>query len=114
LLRVVPSRTYAVDWSIAFGRTPTDAPADPQWEARRYLFEVAQRVKALSVSARWQVVTDMRPTAEAVSRHAGLTGADVTAMTSRGRHGLTGLFSGGLAERVARLAPIPVLICRAS
>lgn len=112
LLRVVRSRPYAVDWSLAYRGRPPIAPADPARAARRYLYEVAGRLRAQSVPARWRVVADERPTADAIARYAGLGGADVVALASRGGVGWTGLFKGSLALRVAREAPVPVLICR--
>jgi nucleotide-binding universal stress UspA family protein len=114
LLHVVRSRPYAVDWSLAFGGPPMGTPAVPTWEAHRYLRGVAGRLSDLSVPARWRVVADERPTAEAIARYAGLTGADVIAMASRGGAGLAGLLRGSLAVRVARSAAVPVLICRST
>ena len=112
LLHVVRSRPYAVDWSLAFGGPPTGTPTVPTRDARCYLRGVAGRLRDLSLPARWQVVTDERPTAEAIARHAGLIGADVIAMASRGGVGLAGVFRGSLAARVSRLASVPVLVCR--
>jgi nucleotide-binding universal stress UspA family protein len=114
LLRVVPSRSYAVDWSLAYGGPPTTAPVTPQWEERQYLRGVARRLRSVSVPTHWRVVADARPTAEAIARYAELCGADVIAVASRGGLGFTGLFRGSLAVRVARLASVPVLICRVS
>jgi nucleotide-binding universal stress UspA family protein len=112
LFHVVHSQPYAVDWSLAYGGPPTGTPAGSTWEARRYLRGVAGRLRSLSVPARWRVVADERPTAEAIARYAELCGADVIAMASRGGLGFTGLFRRSLAVRVSRLAPVPVLVCR--
>ena len=113
LLHVVRSRPYAVDWSLAYGGRPTGTPADQTRDAHVGTCAGSPGgCGPLSVPARWQVVADERPTAEAIARYAGLSGADVIAMASRGGVGLAGLFRGSLAVRVARLAPVPVLICR--
>jgi nucleotide-binding universal stress UspA family protein len=112
LLHVVRSRPYAVDWSLAYGGRPLGEPADLTRDARRYLRGVAGRLRELSVPARWRVVTDERPTAVAIARHAELCGADVIALASRGGVGWTGLLKGSLAARVAREATVPVLVCR--
>lgn len=112
LVRVVRSRPYVVDWSLAHGGRAAVTSSEPARAARRYLRGVAGRLRAGGVPTRWRVVTDERPTAEAIARYADLSGADVIAMASRGGVGLTGLFRGSLAVRVARLAPVPVLICR--
>jgi nucleotide-binding universal stress UspA family protein len=112
LLRVVRSRPYVVDWSLAYLGRPTVTPAEQTRAARRYLRRVAARLRAGGVPTRWRAVADERPTAEAIAWYAGRCGADVVAVASRGGVGLAGLFRGSLAVRVARLAPVPVLICR--
>jgi nucleotide-binding universal stress UspA family protein len=104
LLHVVRSRPYAVDGSLA--------PADQTRAARRYLDRVAGLLRAQSVPARGRVVTDERPAGDVITRYAGLCGADVIALASRGGVGWSGLFKGSLAVRVAREATVPVLICR--
>jgi nucleotide-binding universal stress UspA family protein len=112
LLHVVRSRPHAVDWSLAYSGRSTGAPADQTREARRYLREVSHRLRALSVPAGGRVVTDERPMDEAIARYAALSGAVGIALASRGGVGWTGLFRGSLALRVAREAPVPVLVCR--
>jgi nucleotide-binding universal stress UspA family protein len=57
-------------------------------------------------------MADDRPAGATIARYAGLSGADVIALASRGGVGLAGLLRGNLAVRVARTAPVPVLICR--
>lgn len=113
LLHVVRSRPYAVDWSLAYGGRSAIAPAEQTRAARRYLRGVAGRLRVLSVPASGRVVTDERPAADAIARYAGLGGADVIAMASRGGVGWTGLFRGSLAMRVVRSALVPVMVCRA-
>jgi nucleotide-binding universal stress UspA family protein len=112
LLRVIRSRPYSVNWSLAFGGPSVEPLSNRSAEARRYLSGITERLRSVSVSARSQVVTDERPIAEAIARHAKRSGADVIAMTSRGGVGLAKLFRGDLALRVSRLATVPVLICR--
>lgn len=114
LLHVVRSRPYAVDWSLAYGASPAGAPTEDQTRhASQYLHDVALRLQVLSIPARGRVVTDERPTADAIARHAGLCIADVIAMASRGGVGWAGVLRGSLAVRVARQAAVPVLVCRA-
>jgi nucleotide-binding universal stress UspA family protein len=112
LLHVVRPRPYAVDWSLAYASPLPSAPADQTRAARQYLHGVAGRRRAQSVPVSGRVVTDDRPTAAAIADHAALCGADVIAMASRGGIGWSGLFRGSLAVRVAREAPVPVLVCR--
>jgi nucleotide-binding universal stress UspA family protein len=114
LLHVLRTRPHAVDWSLAFGG-PLTRPAEGRaWDARRYLGGVADRLRALSVPAGGRAVADDRPVADAIARYAGLCGADVIALASRGGVGWSGLFRGSLAVRLARRASVPVLICRVS
>jgi nucleotide-binding universal stress UspA family protein len=112
LLHVARPRPYAVGWSLAYG-SPPPVRAEPAWNAPRYLRELAGRLEAASVPARYHAVSDERPIAEAIARWAELTAADVVAMTSRGRGSLSHLLRGSVAEAVARRSPLPVLICRA-
>jgi nucleotide-binding universal stress UspA family protein len=113
LLHVVRSRPHAVDWSLAYGGRPAGAPAERTRHASRYLHRVAEQLRTLSVPARAWVVTDERPTADAIARYARLCGADIIALASRGGVGWTGVLRGSLAVRVARQAFVPVLVCRA-
>ena len=112
LLRVVRSRPYVVDWSLAYGGRRTSPSVEQTRAAHQYLRGVVGRLRARGVSTRWRVVADERPTAEAITGYAELRGADVIAMSRRGGVGLEGFFRGSLATRVARLAPVPVLTCR--
>jgi nucleotide-binding universal stress UspA family protein len=112
LLRVVSSRPYIVDWSLAYGGRPMVASAEETRAAQQYLRGVVARLRARGVSSQWQVVADERPTAEAITGYAELRGASIIAMASRAGGGLAGLFRGSLAMRVARRAHVPVLFCR--
>jgi nucleotide-binding universal stress UspA family protein len=112
LLHVVRTRPYAVNWSLAYGAPRTRTAAEPTWEAHRYLGGVADRLKTLPMRTCWQVIADDRPLADAIARYAGLCEADVITLASRGGVGWSGLFRGSLAVRLARRAPVPVLICR--
>ncbi len=112
LLYVVRSRPYVVNWSLAYGGRPTVPSAEQTRAAHGYLRGVSGRLRARGVPAQWQAVADERPTAEAITRYAGLSGANVIAMASRGGGGLAGVLRGSVAMRVARSAPVPVLICR--
>ena len=53
-----------------------------------------------------------RSVAEAITGYAERSGADLIALTTRGRGGLSRLFRGSLAEAVARRSAVPVLLCR--
>jgi nucleotide-binding universal stress UspA family protein len=113
LLRVVRSQLYTGDWSLAAGGRPMDPLSEQTRAARRYLRGVAGRLLAGGVPVRLRVLSDARPTADAIARYADLSRADVIALASRGGVGVRGLFRGSLALRVARRAAVPVLVCRA-
>jgi nucleotide-binding universal stress UspA family protein len=114
LLHVARVWPYSVDWSLAYGAPPAPTPTSQPDEGERYLRAVASRMRALPVPVRWQVVSDERPLADAVARHAELCGADIIALSSRGGVGLGGLLRGSVAVRVARRSGLPVLVCRAA
>jgi nucleotide-binding universal stress UspA family protein len=114
LLHVACRQPYAADWSLAYGVPPTPMPVSDTCEGERYLRAVAGRMGALSVPVRWRVVSDERPLARAVARHAESSGADVIALSSRGGVGLGTLLHGSVAVRIARQSALPVLICRAA
>jgi nucleotide-binding universal stress UspA family protein len=108
LIHVVRSRPYVRDWSIAHGSAPRAGQASA---ASLYLPRVAARVRGQGVPTQWRVVADVRPIADAILRHARSSGVSVIAMANRQRTGLSGMFSTSVAEKVARRAELPVLIC---
>jgi nucleotide-binding universal stress UspA family protein len=57
-------------------------------------------------------VIDDRPVAEAIVGHAERTGAELIALTTRGRGPLSRLVRGSVAEEVAVRAGVPVLLTR--
>jgi nucleotide-binding universal stress UspA family protein len=99
-------------WSVAYGGAVAVPAAAQRAEAARYLRSVARRLRARSVRTRWEVVTDDRPAADAIVRHAERTGAHLIALATRGRGAVARLFWGSVAARVARRATVPVLLHR--
>ncbi len=81
-----------------------------QIEATEYLEQLANRLRARSLSVDTQVVLDDRP-ANAVLECAAAIGADAIAMTTRGHGGLKRLYLGSVADKVLRGATTPVLVC---
>ena len=67
-----------------------------------------------SVSASAPITTDVQVgrAATTIVQCASKTGADLIAMGTHGRGGLSHLFMGSVAERVVRTAPCPVLTVR--
>jgi nucleotide-binding universal stress UspA family protein len=79
-------------------------------KAREYLAEVAAGLRRRGL----RVAIDARygdPVAEILAA-AGESGADVIAMTTHGRTGVTRLLFGSVAEAVLRRARVPVLVMR--
>ncbi|HEV2236176.1 MAG TPA: universal stress protein [Ktedonobacterales bacterium] len=86
---------------------PQDASAD---DARAYLRAVALRAATQGVPAITEVVSGSA--AEAILAAAHEQHADVIMMSSHGRSGLTRWVLGSVAQKVARHAPVPVLVLR--
>jgi nucleotide-binding universal stress UspA family protein len=112
LLHVIRAWRFAGNLTHGYGGfTPLPGSAT-EAEARRYLRRVEGRLAGQAVAARGTVVLDDRTTAEAIARHAERTGADLVALTTRGRGALSRLFRGSVAEVVVQQATVPVLLCR--
>ena len=80
--------------------------------ARSYLREVVTRLGDEEVTGAASLVVDDRPVAEAISSFAKRSGADLIALTTRGRGPLSRLARGSVAEQVVRRTDIPVLLAR--
>lgn len=61
-----------------------------------------------------EVVVRQGPSAEGIVEEARARGAERIAMGTHGRKGLSHLLLGSVAERVVRLAPVPVLVVKAA
>jgi len=85
----------------------------PEADARYYLHGVAAKLDRLGETATSSVVIDDRPVAVAIAGYAERTGADLIALTTRGRGPLSRFFRASVAEEVARRVGVPVLLTRA-
>lgn len=81
--------------------------------AAAYLAGVATRVRARGVAADTRVLGDPQP-ARAILECVADFGADLIAMETHGRGGVARLLMGSVADKVARAAPVPVLLHRPS
>jgi nucleotide-binding universal stress UspA family protein len=79
--------------------------------AEAYLGEVADRLRARDVAATIQVLRHPQP-ARAILEYADERGADVIAVETHGRSGVTRLLMGSVADKVVRASPVPVLLHR--
>jgi nucleotide-binding universal stress UspA family protein len=82
-----------------------------QETARAYLQRLATRWRAEGLSVRTAVAVEAQP-AVAILKEAAATTADVIALATHGRHGVSRLFLGSVADKVIRAASVPVLVHR--
>jgi nucleotide-binding universal stress UspA family protein len=80
-----------------------------QQEATVYLEKVAATLLSSSLTVRTKVVSHEQP-AVAILDEARTQGADVIAIETHGRSGLSRFFLGSIADKVIRGATIPVLV----
>jgi nucleotide-binding universal stress UspA family protein len=84
-----------------------------QQEATVYLEKVAATLRSSSLTVRTKVVSHEQP-AMAILDEARTQGADLIAIETHGRSGLSRFFLGSIADKVIRGSSIPVLIHRAT
>jgi len=87
--------------------------AELRSEAQTYLGGVAERLQRRSLRVQTRVAFDEHPAA-AILREATSCGADLIAMETHGRGGLSRLFLGSVADKVLRGSTLPVLLQRPS
>lgn len=80
-------------------------------QAQEYLDDVAQRLRGRLLRVRTKLVDETQP-AVAVIEAAHQLAADVIAMQTHGRRGLSRLFLGSVADKVLRGAGVPLLLQR--
>lgn len=79
-------------------------------EAKEIIAEVGERLRAEGLQVTTLAVEG--PAAEAILRAAEDEKPDLIVMGSRGSGGFPGLPLGGVAERVVRMSPVPVLVVK--
>jgi nucleotide-binding universal stress UspA family protein len=80
-------------------------------EALRYLTCVAERIRTPKMPVQTKVVAELQPAA-AILHEVAVGRADVVALETHGRRGLSRLFLGSVADKVIRAASLPVLVQR--
>lgn len=108
LLRVVEPLPSAA--GIAAGGAGVDAFFLRQLETKKYLAEVAKRLEGRGLRIRTRLALGT-PAAE-ITESAKAERADLIAMTTHGRSGLSRAVFGSVAEQVLRAAALPVLMIR--
>jgi nucleotide-binding universal stress UspA family protein len=111
LLRVIPRVT---DFSLGYRGpgAPRSRTDREQTEAWSYLRRVAKRLGGRTSRVHPRLVLDEESTVKAILRNAQAHDADLIALVTRGRGGLSRVFRGSVADRVVRGASVPVLVCR--
>jgi nucleotide-binding universal stress UspA family protein len=79
--------------------------------AEQYLEETAARLRGRKLTVRTHVETDEQP-AVGILREAQAADADLIALATHGRRGLSRLFLGSVADKVLRGGRLPVLLVR--
>ncbi len=119
LLRVVPPPAITdpfpdlATW-VDHAATVQDLQADiasARAAAARYLATVAEKWRGRGATITTVVVADPRP-AHAILAYAAAAGADLIALATHGRSGLSRAFVGSVADKVVRGSMQPVLIRR--
>lgn len=80
-------------------------------ESTHYLRGVAEKLKARGLRVNTRVLVDEEP-AVALLAEAQARGADLIAMETHARRGLSRLINGSIADRIVRAATMPVLLNR--
>lgn len=80
-------------------------------EAQAYLARTAHRLRDRDVRVHTRVVVEEQPAA-AILHEAISSGADLIALETHGRHGLSRLLLGSVADKVIRGSTVPVLVHR--
>ncbi len=80
-------------------------------QAEKYLEEIAARLRARKLTVRTHVATEEQP-AVGILQEAQKADADLIALATHGRRGLTRLFLGSVADKVVRGGRLPVLLVR--
>jgi nucleotide-binding universal stress UspA family protein len=85
--------------------------AEEEAQAIPYLEAIERRVSELGITT--HSIRPRGPVADTVISRAAELEADLIAMTTHGRGGLTRVALGSVADEVVRRAPCPVLLVRA-
>jgi nucleotide-binding universal stress UspA family protein len=78
-------------------------------EAEDYLTKVAERLRARSLRVQTRLAVEEHPAA-AILHEATTCGADLIAVETHGRGGLSRLFLGSVADKVLRGSTLPILV----
>ncbi len=111
LLRAVPPVfTTSVDYSGLMASDISDSMVALEREAEVYLERVADTFRAEGYSVTTEV--SAMPAAEAILDYADNQHADLIAIATHGRNGISRFVFGSVTQKVVQAAPVPVLVIR--
>jgi nucleotide-binding universal stress UspA family protein len=111
LLRAVPPVfTTSVDYSGLMASDISDSMITLEREAEAYLEGVADTFRAEGYSVDTEV--SAMPAAEAILDYAESQHADLIAIATHGRSGISRFVFGSVTQKVVQTAPVPVLVIR--
>jgi nucleotide-binding universal stress UspA family protein len=99
-------------WVQSMSEQMEKLAAEVRKEARGYLEQVADRLRARSLRVQTRIALEDQPAAAILHAAAAPPGVDAVALETHGRRGLARLFLGSVADKVVRGAPVPVLVHR--
>ncbi|MGQ9927883.1 MAG: universal stress protein [Chloroflexaceae bacterium] len=111
LLRAVPPVfTSSVDYSGMLAASTADDQESLESEARAYLERIAAPLRNEGYTVNVEVST--MPAAEAILDYAESQRADLIAIATHGRSGISRWVFGSVTQKVIQAAPVPVLVIR--
>lgn len=111
LLRAVPPIfTSSVDYSGMLAASTADEQESLESEARAYLERIAAPIRSEGYTVNVEVST--MPAAEAILDYAESQHADLIAIATHGRSGISRWVFGSVTQKVIQAAPVPVLVIR--
>lgn len=113
LLQVISSLTHYVIAGEASVQVPYNSHeiAQIQRKARSYLNKAGDGLKSAGATVKTKVTTGSA--AEEIIRVADQIQADMVAMSTHGRHGLSRWAFGSVTDKILRAGKVPVLVVRA-
>jgi nucleotide-binding universal stress UspA family protein len=109
LLHVIAPILYMSDPVAAV--QPQQTEAELRSWAESYLEEAAARIRARGLAVETRILRHAHP-ARAILECVVAVGADLIAMETHGRRGLSRLVMGSVTDKIVRGAPVPVLVHR--
>ncbi len=111
LLRAVPPVfTTSVDYSGLMASDISDSMVTLEREAETYLDGVAETFRNEGYTVETEV--SAMPAAEAILDYAESHQADLIAIATHGRSGISRFVFGSVTQKVVQMAPVPVLVMR--